>query len=83
MKIRIQEKTEWPRKKVNIIYAIHLLAAWYLWKNRNKKVFDDTLTNPGMMVEKIKEESFDWIKLRSRHTGVTWSEWRSFSFGTV
>ncbi|KAJ0442599.1 putative reverse transcriptase zinc-binding domain-containing protein [Helianthus annuus] len=27
MKIRIQEKTEWPRKKVNIIYAIHLLAA--------------------------------------------------------
>ncbi|XP_021995569.1 uncharacterized protein LOC110892727 [Helianthus annuus] len=83
IRTRIQEKSEWPRNKVKIIFAIHLLAGWHLWKNRNNKAFNDALTNPGKLAEEIKEEAFDWIKLRSRHTGITWLEWRNFTFWNV
>ncbi|XP_022014603.1 uncharacterized protein LOC110914089 [Helianthus annuus] len=79
MNRRFNERSGWPRKKEKIIYAIHLLAAWSLWKNRNNKVYNDKTTVPVKLVEEIKEESFEWINLRTRRIRITWNEWRSFS----
>ncbi|KAM0037616.1 hypothetical protein Hdeb2414_s0013g00405311 [Helianthus debilis subsp. tardiflorus] len=45
-----------------------------------KKVFNGVTTKPNKLVEEIKEETFDWISKRSKIQGLTWNEWRSFSF---
>ncbi|MFS7945201.1 hypothetical protein Hanom_Chr06g00521361 [Helianthus anomalus] len=78
MTVRFREKTKWPRKYANMIYAIHLLAAWCLWKNRNNKTFNDKTNAPARIVEEIKEESFEWVTLRSKKLEISWSEWVNF-----
>ncbi|XP_021998567.1 uncharacterized protein LOC110895549 [Helianthus annuus] len=80
MKARFQEKNDWPERKVKIIYAIHLLMAWYLWRNRINKVFNNKLTNPNKILEEIKEESFDWMRTRAKIMELTWNEWKNFTF---
>ncbi|KAJ0450914.1 putative RNA-directed DNA polymerase [Helianthus annuus] len=78
LKTRLLEKQDWPRRKERIIYAIHLLAVWSLWKNRNYKVFNDSNATPSKIVEDIKEEAFDWVKLRTKISGISWEDWKKF-----
>ncbi|KAJ0688452.1 putative reverse transcriptase zinc-binding domain-containing protein [Helianthus annuus] len=78
LKTRLLEKQDWPRRKERIIYAIHLLAVWSLWKNRNYKVFNDSNATPSKIVEDIKEEAYDWVKLRTKISGISWEDWKKF-----
>ncbi|KAJ0871754.1 putative reverse transcriptase zinc-binding domain-containing protein [Helianthus annuus] len=77
---RLSEKAEWPKKKMKIIYAIHLATVWQLWKNRNNKIYNNKFTDPFKIVEEIKEETYDWVRTRAKLSEITWSDWKNFIF---
>ncbi|KAM0009544.1 putative reverse transcriptase zinc-binding domain-containing protein [Helianthus debilis subsp. tardiflorus] len=62
-----------------IIHAVFLATLWYLWKNRNNIVFHERTTSTNKLVEEIKEETFEWMRQRSKNVRVSWSDWRRFN----
>ncbi|XP_071741261.1 uncharacterized protein [Rutidosis leptorrhynchoides] len=57
--------------------AIEWICAYYIWKNRNNKVFrDKTWTTPTALNE-IQIKSFEWISQRSKGRKFDWLTWLS------
>ncbi|KAJ0811025.1 putative RNA-directed DNA polymerase [Helianthus annuus] len=77
---RLADKSDWPYNKTKAIYAIYLLTAWHLWRNRNNRIFSNKQTDPSRLVEEIREESFEWMRIKARRTRMTWNEWKLFRF---
>ncbi|XP_022014266.1 uncharacterized protein LOC110913752 [Helianthus annuus] len=64
------EDYNWPKKKKKMVHAILLLTTWVIWKNRNEKIFRGKSGEIFKMVEEIKEESFQWMKHKSKLLAV-------------
>jgi hypothetical protein len=43
------------------------LIIWELWKERNMRVFNNKATMPPVLMEKIKDESKNWIFADPKH----------------
>jgi len=69
------------RKKVfaSIVYG----AVWFIWRARNDRVFNRLFLNPLKVVEKIKSETFVWIKHRSNRGNIDWCFWVSSPFSCL
>ncbi|XP_022032725.1 uncharacterized protein LOC110933828 [Helianthus annuus] len=70
----------WPKAKKKAVHAIFLLATWVIWKNRNEKVFRTTNGEVFKMIEEIKEESFQWMKYKTKVPPISWENWIYFSW---
>ncbi|KAJ0628056.1 putative RNA-directed DNA polymerase [Helianthus annuus] len=70
------------RNKRKIIHAIALETIWKLWKARNDKIFKDKPGEIRNVVEDIKEESYQYVKERSRFKAISKQQWWDFNFDT-
>ncbi|XP_071728076.1 uncharacterized protein [Rutidosis leptorrhynchoides] len=61
----------------SIWLAIKWIGAYFIWKNRNNKVFRDKNWNPPVTFNEIQTISFDWISNRARGRKVDWQSWIS------
>ena len=59
-----------PKWSKKIIRGIVMITCWAIWKERNKKVFEDSSPNVLQVVAVVKSLSFLWIKHRSRFKSI-------------
>jgi len=38
-----------------------LLTTWMIWKERNRRTFDEITSTPAQLLCKIKDEAADWV----------------------
>ncbi|XP_071713273.1 uncharacterized protein [Rutidosis leptorrhynchoides] len=57
--------------------AVEWVCAYYIWKNRNNKVFRDKCWNTPVALSEIQVKSFDWISNRSKGRNLEWLTWLS------
>ncbi|KAJ0478339.1 putative RNA-directed DNA polymerase [Helianthus annuus] len=62
-----------------VIEVIFYATLWRIWKARNALIFDEVQFNVTRVVEAIKEDSYLWIKCRSKFSGLDWERWRDFN----
>ncbi|KAJ0519950.1 putative reverse transcriptase zinc-binding domain-containing protein [Helianthus annuus] len=70
------------RNKRKIIHAIVLETIWKLWKVRNDKIFNGKSGVIQSVIEDIKEESYQYVKERSRFKAISRQQWWDFNFNT-
>ncbi|XP_021979110.1 uncharacterized protein LOC110875222 [Helianthus annuus] len=63
-----------------MLHTIAIQAMWILWKNRNEKVFTGKLKPAQIIIEDIKDTSFQGVKLRSKYSSITKQQWWDFNF---
>ncbi|XP_021980285.1 uncharacterized protein LOC110876420 [Helianthus annuus] len=68
------------RHRRKMLHAIAIQSMWILWKNINEKVFTGKLRSAQMIIEDIKDTSFQGVKLRSKYSSITKQEWWDFNF---
>ncbi|GJN18079.1 hypothetical protein PR202_gb05199 [Eleusine coracana subsp. coracana] len=54
------------RKGLN---SIVILTAWYIWKHRNRVVFDGVQSSPQVLMRDIKDEAHCWVLAGARRLG--------------
>ncbi|KAJ0927502.1 hypothetical protein HanRHA438_Chr04g0183621 [Helianthus annuus] len=74
------EERSWPKKRKKAVHAIFLLTTWIIWKKRNEKVFQGRNGEVFKMIEEIKEESYQWMKHKSKVQLNSWESWVYFSW---
>ncbi|XP_021991114.1 uncharacterized protein LOC110887857 [Helianthus annuus] len=70
----------WTKAKKKAVHAIFLLTTWVIWKNRNEKIFRSRVGEIYRMIEEIKEESYHWMKQRTKVRLESWENWLYFSW---
>ncbi|XP_071714829.1 uncharacterized protein [Rutidosis leptorrhynchoides] len=55
--------------------AIEWVGAYYIWKNRNNKVFRDKNWTAPVTLSEIQLKSFEWISNRMRGRKLDWLTW--------
>ncbi|KAJ0533882.1 putative RNA-directed DNA polymerase [Helianthus annuus] len=66
------------KKWKRLVNTVMKATFWRIWYARNQKVFEGISFRVLDLVEKIKEDSFLWIKHRSNLPDVTWESWLNF-----
>ncbi|KAJ0824439.1 putative reverse transcriptase zinc-binding domain-containing protein [Helianthus annuus] len=77
--LSVLDEQVWEKKK-KAVHAIFLLTTWIIWKNRNEKIFQGRNGEIYKMIEEIKEESFLWMKHKSKVQSISWESWIYFSW---
>ncbi|XP_071727551.1 uncharacterized protein [Rutidosis leptorrhynchoides] len=55
--------------------AIVWVTCYFIWKNRNQKVFRNEAWASPKVINKIQVKSLEWVKNRSRGRSVDWHQW--------
>ncbi|XP_076925313.1 uncharacterized protein LOC143588091 [Bidens hawaiensis] len=66
-----------------LLLAIIYSPLWFIWKQRNEKVFKVRVLSIAFTVEEIKRSLFGWFKLRSKHKEVDWSVWAEYPMSCI
>ncbi|XP_071708092.1 uncharacterized protein [Rutidosis leptorrhynchoides] len=64
-----------PTALLKMWQAITWTTTYFIWKNRNQKVFNDDSWSAAKIVCDIQEKSYVWIMNRSRRTRKDWLQW--------
>ncbi|XP_071689060.1 tyrosine--tRNA ligase 1, cytoplasmic-like [Rutidosis leptorrhynchoides] len=57
--------------------AVEWISAYYIWKNRNNRIFRGTSWCAPVTLSEIQVKSFEWISLRSKGEKFDWLTWLS------
>ncbi|XP_076948890.1 uncharacterized protein LOC143621316 [Bidens hawaiensis] len=63
------------KSRRRLLLAIIYSTLWFIWKQRDEKVFKARAITIAFTVEEIKRSLFGWFKLRTKHKDVDWSVW--------
>ncbi|XP_071688855.1 uncharacterized protein [Rutidosis leptorrhynchoides] len=63
------------RGHIDIWQAVLWSTAYFIWKNRNNKVFLDKSFNGPIALSEIQICSFDWISRRTKGCTLDWCVW--------
>ncbi|KAF5794967.1 hypothetical protein HanXRQr2_Chr08g0334251 [Helianthus annuus] len=63
------------RNVKKFLHAIAIQTMWILWKNRNDKIFSGRHRTIQMIIEEIKDTSFQGVRQRSKHSTITKQQW--------
>ncbi|XP_076919047.1 uncharacterized protein LOC143579700 [Bidens hawaiensis] len=55
----------------SIIYS----SIWFIWRQRNAKLFNNGISSTLFTMEEIMTNLFGWIKNRSGHKDIVWLDW--------
>ncbi|XP_022036785.1 uncharacterized protein LOC110939535 [Helianthus annuus] len=72
---KLKGSKKWKRVICVVIFA----SIWIIWKSRNERIFERKQIRVECIIERIKEESFMWIKHRSSYASIDWERWRDFN----
>jgi hypothetical protein len=51
-----------PRVTHHFLTVIWFASVWAIWKERNNRIFQDTASDSSIIAEKVKLNSFMWLK---------------------
>ena len=51
-----------PRFSHLYLRIIWFASVWVIWKERNNRIFNNVTLHPSVLLEKVKLNSFLWIK---------------------
>ncbi|XP_071724716.1 uncharacterized protein [Rutidosis leptorrhynchoides] len=63
------------RGDINIWQAVTWSTSYFIWRNRNNKVFHDKSWNAPVALNEIQVCSFDWISRRIKGSTIDWNVW--------
>ena len=69
-----------PRFTDSFFTAIWFASIWVIWKERNYRVYQNTAFDPSILIEKVKLNSFLWLKLKQATFSYSYHEWWKNSF---
>ncbi|XP_024640546.1 uncharacterized protein [Medicago truncatula] len=64
-----------PRSTYVFLKVIWLACVWAIWKERNNRVFNDTVIDPLHIVEKVKLNSFLWLSSNIEPIAFGFYDW--------
>ena len=64
-----------PRFTNSFMKIIWFASVWVLWKERNNRVFQNTGSNPSVLVEQVKLYSFLWVKSKQVTFSNSYYDW--------
>jgi len=50
--------------------SLVLLVSWEVWKERNRRTFDNVCSTPAQLVVAIRDEDLAWVAVGFRRLGV-------------
>ncbi|XP_035841256.1 uncharacterized protein LOC110918839 [Helianthus annuus] len=65
-------------KKKDIMYGIIIIACWRIWKARNDKIFNGSVSSVTLLVADVKSLAFLWFKCRHKEGCIDWRNWCNF-----
>jgi hypothetical protein len=54
---------------------IWFVTIWVLWRERNNRIFQTTVSSPIILIEKVKLHSFLWLKSKQVAFAYTFNDW--------
>ena len=64
-----------PRFTHSFLKIIRFASIWVLWKERNNRVFQNLVSDPSTLVEKVKMHSFLWLKSIQANFSFSYHDW--------
>ena len=64
-----------PRCSHTFLTIIWFATVWVLWKERNNRVFQNTVATPFTLIEKVKLNSFFWLKAMFASFSYSYHDW--------
>ncbi|MFS7925586.1 putative reverse transcriptase zinc-binding domain-containing protein [Helianthus anomalus] len=58
----------------DIVWGLIVVSCWCIWKARNGKIFSNGRKNSFEIFREVKSLGFLWLKSRSKHRNIVWSE---------
>ncbi|XP_071741342.1 uncharacterized protein [Rutidosis leptorrhynchoides] len=55
--------------------AVEWVCAYYLWKNRNMKTFQNNPFSASVLISEIQVKSYEWISGRIKGKHIDWLTW--------
>ncbi|XP_021989863.1 uncharacterized protein LOC110886382 [Helianthus annuus] len=66
------------KKWKKVVDTIFKATFWRIWYARNQQIFEGKFMRVQELVEQIKEDSYLWLKHRSKLPAVSWESWLDF-----
>ncbi|KAL4558101.1 hypothetical protein LXL04_036297 [Taraxacum kok-saghyz] len=63
------------KKKKSLMGNLSYTLIWWLWKERNERIYGKRRRNPMMLPDEIQINTFSWVKSRGRVNTLNWAEW--------
>ena len=64
-----------PRGAHLFFKVILFASVWVIWKERNNRIFNNTVTTPLALIEKVKLYSFLWLKTKQTSFNYCYHDW--------
>jgi len=64
-----------PRASHLYFKIIWFATIWVIWKERNNRIFQNTVTVPLVLIDKIKLHSFLWLKSKQVDFVYSYLDW--------
>lgn len=65
----------WPRSSYLFFTTIWFATIWILWKERNHRIFQNTVSTSDVLIEKVKLTTFLWLKSNQASFCFSFSDW--------
>ncbi|KAL4578661.1 hypothetical protein LXL04_014790 [Taraxacum kok-saghyz] len=70
------------KKRTKLLGNLAYTMIWWLWKERNERMFGNRRRNPMQLADEIQLNAFNWVKNRGKVNQLKWAEW-SVKPGTI
>jgi len=55
--------------------VIWFATVWVIWNERNNMIFQQTVSTPFLLLEKVKLNSFSWLKAKQVSFSYSYHDW--------
>ncbi|KAL4563642.1 hypothetical protein LXL04_027687 [Taraxacum kok-saghyz] len=63
------------KKNRKLITSLCYSLLWFIWKERNKRLFGARVKKPFQFADDIQLSCVNWVKNRGKMGKMTWAEW--------